>query len=645
MWWNYRRRIAGVGMLVGFAAPMSVVASPASQRPAEIVQSNDNRHQAGTLAFGTLWLRIRAAEGTWRPEGADGPALSIEALGEESAPLTVPAPLIRVAEGTRIAASIRNDLAAPLAMHGLCARDGSECPPVIVAPHQTADVHFPAPRAGTYHYWGSTLGAPVPFRELAGAFVVDPPGPVDDDRIIVITEWSSLTGDELRRVVTADDADSMFASLHPRIAFMLNGLSWPATERLRYPVGKPVHWRVINLTSQSHPMHLHGFYFHVNSLGDGMTDVPVTSDQAHSVVTQLLRPGTTMALTWTPERAGNWLFHCHVMHHVSPERRLAPTETSASSAHDHCDKAGGMAGMVLGVTAFGGDPDAGVVPALTTMERRVLKLEMAREESPGGPVFGFRVSGDRIPASAASQTIETPGPTLVLRRGEPVEISVVNHLGESTALHWHGMELESYYDGVHGWSGLGDRLAPMIDAGGTFVVRFTPPRTGTFMYHTHLHDERQLPLGLYGPMIVVDAGDDFDAVTDHVFMIGRRGIDPAAPNVLIPATPVVVNGGTAPRFVWKSGVRHRVRLINITPGDIFSVSLQTAQGLSTWTPVTKDGAPLPAAARVAAPARQTIAVGETYDFEVDVPPGVRQLWLEVRTTSGKWQAQGQVVLR
>ena len=176
----------------------------------------------------------------------------------------------------------------------------------------------------------------------------------------------------------------MFASLHPRIAFMLNGLSWPATERLRYALGKPVHWRVINLTSQSHPMHLHGFYFQVDSLGDGMTDVPVTTDEAHSVVTQLLRPGTTMAMTWTPERAGNWLFHCHVMHHVSPERRLAATETPGSSAHDHCDKAGGMAGMVLGVTVFGGEPDAGVVPSLNTTERRVLRLEMARDESAGG---------------------------------------------------------------------------------------------------------------------------------------------------------------------------------------------------------------------------------------------------------------------
>jgi manganese oxidase len=41
------------------------------------------------------------------------------------------------------------------------------------------------------------------------------------------------------------------------------------------------------------------------------------------------------------------------------------------------------------------------------------------------------------------------GPTLVLRRGEPVAITLVNRLSEATSIHWHGMELESYYDGVH----------------------------------------------------------------------------------------------------------------------------------------------------------------------------------------------------
>ena len=65
----------------------------------------------------------------------------------------------------------------------------------------------------------------------------------------------------------------------------------------------------------------------------------------------------------------------------------------------------------------------------------------------------------------------------------------------------------------------------------------------------------------------------------------------------------------------------------------------------TWRPLTKDGAPLPPDRCVPGPARQTIAVGETYDFEVQTPPGRQTLWLEVRTTGGKWQVQGQVIVR
>ena len=75
---------------------------------------------------------------------------------------------------------------------------------------------------------------------------------------------------------------------------------------------------------------------------------------------------------------------------------------------------------------------------------------------------------------ADGKTITSPGPTLVLHRNEPVEIIVVNRLPEATAIHWHGMELDSYYDGVHGWSGTEQRLAPMIEPGESFTVRFTP---------------------------------------------------------------------------------------------------------------------------------------------------------------------------
>ena len=231
-----------VSVIVAAVAPGTVAdasaASLSTNAPAEIVRPNDNRHPGGTLADGVLTLRLRASRGTWYPEGPDGPGLSIEAFGEGTASLSVPSPLIRIPEGTRIVASVKNELDSTLAVHGLCSKNGAACAPVVVSPGQSVDLQFDAGRAGTYHYWATSIGAPVPFREMAGAFVVDPPGPRPDDRILVITEWSSLTRDELIRVVNADDPDQVFVSLQPRIGFMLNGLSWPNTERLRYDLGQ-----------------------------------------------------------------------------------------------------------------------------------------------------------------------------------------------------------------------------------------------------------------------------------------------------------------------------------------------------------------------------------------------------------------------
>ena len=262
-------------------------------------------------------------------------------------------------------------------------------------------------------------------------------------------------------------------------------------------------------------------------------------------------------------------------------------------------------------------------------------------DAEGRPVAGFALrEGGGPPAPPSS-----PGPTVVLRRGEPVEITLENELREATAVHWHGMELESYYDGVHGFSGIGPRQTPIIDAGGRFVVRFTPPHAGTFIYHTHLHDHRQLSSGLYGAMVVLEPGESFDPETDHVLVLGRSGLTSGVIAIPDSSTPAVLNGERSPRLVWSAGRRHRLRLINITPDDIFAVSLQAASLPAEWTPLAKDGATLPDEARLPVPARVTIAVGETYDFELAVPPGRRNYWLEVRTAPGRWQLQAQVIAR
>jgi manganese oxidase len=655
--------VAGVAAFAG-VPPLAHAGNPSTHRSLPAVVVNDNRQSAGTVENGVLRLDLRAAVGLWRPEGDSGPALEIEALGEAGTPLQVPAPLIRVTEGTEVVAHVRNDLDVPMTVHGLCPRDGRTCAPIPIAPSTARDVRFVLNRAGTFHYWATTTGMPLPFRatgdtQLSGALIVDPVGTApDSDRIFVVTDWTSLTRDELRQLANADEPGPLFLTMNPQYTFTINGLSWPHTERLTYRIGQPVRWRILNLSSQAHPMHLHGFYYEVESLGDGVRDTEFAEGRMPRVVTQLMPPGATMKMVWRPERVGNWILHCHIADHISPARQLTgsngnePSHSAAQTAagagssedsskarttegHRHENhSSAGMAGLVLGVTIVGPDITPDAAPAVPA---RKLTLVMQTEPKRYGeaPAYGF-VLADGEDAPPADK-VTVPGPTLVLHRGEPVELTLVNRLPESTAIHWHGMELESYYDGVHGWSGAGGRVTPLIEPGQLFTVRFTPPQAGTFIYHTHMHDDHQLTSGMYGAMLVLDRGDTFDPALDHVVVIGRAGPGRQAPAIL--------NGSREAHFALKPGQPHRFRFINITADDIFVVSMGTSEGPVTWRPITKDGTPVPDDQSAARPARQTISVGETYDFEYQAPAGRKLLWMDVRSQSGHWEVQGRVDIK
>ena len=182
---------------------------------------------------------------------------------------------------------------------------------------------------------------------------------------------------------------------------MINGLSWPTTERLTYRLGEDVRWRVVNLSSQPHPMHLHGFYFALDGLGDGLRDTTFEPAHRRRMVTQLLGPGATMAMTWRAEREGKWVFHCHISEHISPERRIAPPPDAghAHAGHDGATDAAGMSGLILGVTIVKDQPGDVVEP--TAGPPRAMTLTMrteAREDA--RPVYGFALSkpARRIPA-------------------------------------------------------------------------------------------------------------------------------------------------------------------------------------------------------------------------------------------------------
>ena len=625
--------------------PVHAAGTPIDRHAA--VLANDNTRPAGTVEDRTVTVRLRAARGRWHPESDHGPSLMIDAFGEDEGPLTVPAPLIRVTEGTTIVVVVRNQLGVSLRIHGLCARNGSPCPPIDVPAGSVREARFVSGQAGTYHYWATSLGAPIPFRELAGALIVDPPdGTAAPDRIFVITEWSDLTATQLREILMADDVSEAFWAARPVFTFVINGLSWPATERLTYRQGDVVRWRVLNLTSQAHPMHLHGFYFLVTRTGDGARDEPVDGGAGREVVTELLRSGGTVSLEWRPERPGNWLFHCHIMAHVSPTRRLpAPSSpvpshphSTAGQHHTHAERGLGMAGMVLGISVLPA-ADAVPTPAAAVNSRRI-GMVIGRDRARGVAMgVALHESG-----TVGEPSVTAPGPPLVLRRGEPVEITVVNHLDEATSIHWHGLEIESLYDGVHGWSGDGRQTAPMINPGASFVVRLTPPRAGTFIYHTHVHDYRQLSSGLYGALIVTELDAAYDPTVDHVIVFGRRDASEAS-SVIEDRESIVLNGSRTPRWVWSTGRTHRLRFINITPDDQLRVAMVRDDAPATWRAIAKDGAPRPADRVSQEPAAVTLAVGETFDVELEATSRPGTLWIEARSPSGKWQAQGQVILK
>jgi FtsP/CotA-like multicopper oxidase with cupredoxin domain len=92
-----------------------------------------------------------------------------------------------------------------------------------------------------------------------------------------------------------------------------------------------------------------------------------------------------------------------------------------------------------------------------------------------------------------------PGPTLRLRQGQPVRVTVENGLDEETTVHWHGIRLRNAMDGVPGLT------QPPIRPGTSFVYEFTPPDAGTFWYHPHADSLVQLGRGLAGPLIVEEA--------------------------------------------------------------------------------------------------------------------------------------------
>jgi FtsP/CotA-like multicopper oxidase with cupredoxin domain len=330
-------------------------------------------------------------------------------------------------------------------------------------------------------------------------------------------------------------------------------------------------------------------------------------------------------MTWTPTRAGNWLFHCHMLFHMSPSPALAPEERQPVAyppAHDHNM---GMGGLVLGITVLPG-PTAPAGPAPASTPRR---LQLVISDNPAKtPLYNLEVNDPLKPAAPDKKKLPSLlGPPIILTRGEATEIEVKNQSSNPTVIHWHGIELESYYDGVAGWTGSGQQTTPPVAPGTSFIAHMTPPRAGTFIYHTHWHDDVQLLNGLYGPLIVLEPGQKYEPEHDKTFVFSMGKPDPWGFLLLI-------NGHPQPDPIeLQAATRYRLRFINITDNAADLRVRLTSKGVPVqWKVIAKDGADLPPAQLKSSTADMAITVGETYDVEYQADtPGVADL--EIREPS------------
>jgi len=88
-----------------------------------------------------------------------------------------------------------------------------------------------------------------------------------------------------------------------------------------------------------------------------------------------------------------------------------------------------------------------------------------------------------------------PGPVIKAKKGDTVVVKVTNLLNEPTIIHWHGIRLQASMDGT------GEVQKP-IEPGESFTYRFELPDAGTFWYHSHQNETKQMERGMYGALIV-----------------------------------------------------------------------------------------------------------------------------------------------
>jgi FtsP/CotA-like multicopper oxidase with cupredoxin domain len=348
-------------------------------------------------------------------------------------------------------------------------------------------------------------------------------------------------------------------------------------------------------------------------------------------VTENMLAGSTRSIVWSPDRPGGWLFHCHLSFHAQMNAPLG-SEWQGGEAHfmsavfgaRNDDAAHHVEHHMGGLMLVSQVAPRGPYPVMRPAERR---LRLVIESTPDSQMmmrrYGYRLDDGSTRAAGAEPA---PSPLLVFQRNQPTDVVIVNNTPDASSIHWHGIEIDSYSDGVVGVGGYAHMPTPPIMPGDSFVARVQVPRSGTFMYHTHMSDINQQGKGLSGPIAVVDDLSKYDRSRERVYLV-HTSLDLEAQTLDVHMNHLA----EPPPDTLIAGRVYRLRMMNITiekPG--LMILFASDAGPVTWIPVAKDGFDLPAFQRRGGPARLPLSIGETTDV----------MWRPVRGSSGWLELRG-----
>lgn len=260
----------------------------------------------------------------------------------------------------------------------------------------------------------------------------------------------------------------------------------------------------------------------------------------------------------------------------------------------------------------------------------------------------LNITGKEVMGMAINGSV--PGTTLRFTEGEYAKIEVTNNMEVETSVHWHGLLLPNFYDGVPYLN------TPPIKPGASFTYEFAIKQAGTYWYHSHTMLQEQA--GVYGAIVIEPKTKKIDYEHDLVLLLSdwtndkpmnvlrnlKRGNEwfgikkgTATPlnqviargalgaqfnfwkqrmegadiaDVYYPA--FLINGQTSREYPeFKAGERIRIRFINGAASTYFWLTF----GGETPLLVANDGLDVVAIERN----KTLIAIAETYDFILTVP--------------------------